>query len=133
MLQNLHHTVGPIYGDSKAGYGGTLWAVPYSGVGQVSGVGPAIWAVVSTPVLKMMKNEGFGCMYKTSIEGKDYHFVGYSFVYDTDIIQSVQPGEPFQVLATRMQADIDTWEGGLRATGGALKTEKSCWYLIQFC
>jgi hypothetical protein len=65
-----------------------LWAVPYYGVGQGSGAGPAIWAVVSTPVLKMMKDEGFGCMYKTIIEGKELHFVGYSFVDDTDIIQS---------------------------------------------
>jgi hypothetical protein len=133
MLQNLHHTVRTIYGDSKSGYGGTLWAVTYSGVGQGNGAGPAIWAVVSTPVLKMMKDEGFRFIYKTSIEGKQLHFVGYSFVDDTDIIQSVQPGEPFQVLATRMQADMDIWEGILRAAGGALEPGKSCWYLIRFC
>jgi hypothetical protein len=53
-------------------------------------------------VLKMMKYEGFGFMYKTSIKGKQLHFVGYSFVDDTDIIQSGQPGEPLQVLATCM-------------------------------
>jgi hypothetical protein len=41
--------------------------------------------------------------------------MGYSFVDDTDIIQSGQPGEPFQVLATCMQAAMDTWEDGLRA------------------
>jgi hypothetical protein len=80
---------------------------------------------VSTPVLKMMKDEGFGFMYKTNIEGKQLHFVGYSFVDDTGIIQSGQPGEPFQVLATRMQAAMDTWEGGLRATGRVLESEKS--------
>jgi hypothetical protein len=51
--------------------------------------------VVSTPVLKMMKDEGFGFMYKTRIKGKQLHFMGYSFVDDTDIIQSGQPGEPF--------------------------------------
>jgi hypothetical protein len=39
-LQNLHHTVRTIYGDSKSGYGGNLWAVPYSGVGKGNGVGP---------------------------------------------------------------------------------------------
>jgi hypothetical protein len=55
VLQNLHHTVRTIYGDSKSGYGGTLWAVPYSGVGKGNGAGPVIWAVVSTPVLKNMK------------------------------------------------------------------------------
>jgi hypothetical protein len=87
-LQNLHHIVRTIYGDSKSGYGGTLCALPYSGVGQGNGAGPAMWAVVSTPVLKMMKDEGFGFIYKTRIEGKQLHFVGYRFVDDTDIIQS---------------------------------------------
>jgi hypothetical protein len=132
-LQNLHHTVRTIYGDSKSGYVGTLWSVPYSGVGQVNSTVPEIWAVVSTPVLKMMKDEGFGFMHKTSIKGKQLHFVGYSFVDDTDIIQSGQPGEPFQVLDMRMQAAMDTWEGGLRATRGALEPEKSFWYLLRFC
>jgi hypothetical protein len=115
-LQNLNHTVRTIYGDSKSGYGETLWEVPYSCVGQGNGAGPVIWAVVSTPMLKMMKDEGFGFMYKTIIEGKELHFVGYSFIDDTDIIQSGQPGEPFQVLAIRMQSDMDTREGGLWAT-----------------
>jgi hypothetical protein len=105
--QNLHHTVMTIYGDYKSGYGGTLWAVPYSGVGQGNGAGPDIWAVVRTQVLKMMKDEGFGFMYKTSIEGKQLHLVGYSFVDDTDVIQSSQPGEAFQVLATSMHSDMD--------------------------
>jgi hypothetical protein len=132
-LHNLHHTVRTIYGDSKSGYRGTLWAVTYYGVGHGNGAGPEIWAVVSTPVLKMMKDEGFGFMYKTSIEGKKLHFVGYSFVDDTDIIQYGQPGEPFQLLVMRMQAIMDTWEGGLRDTGGALEPEKSCWHLIRFC
>jgi hypothetical protein len=131
-LHNLHHTVRTIYGDSESGYGGTLWTVPYSGVGQGNGAGPAIWAVVSTLVLKMSNDEGFGFMYKTRIEGKQLHFVGYRFVDDTDIIQSGQPGEPFQVLSMRIQAAMDTWEGGLRATGGALEPEKSFWYLIRF-
>jgi hypothetical protein len=91
-LQNLHHRVMKIYGDYKYGYGGTLWAVPYYGVGQGNGVDPLIWSVVSTPVLKMMKHEVFGFMYKTSIKGKQIHFVGYSFFDDTGIIQSGKSG-----------------------------------------
>jgi hypothetical protein len=67
---------------------------------------------VSTPVLKMMKDEGFEFMYKTSIKGKELHFVGYNFVDDTDIIQSRQPGEPFKVLATHMQSSTDIWKAG---------------------
>jgi hypothetical protein len=64
----------------------------------------------------MMKYEGFGFMYKTSIEWKELHFVGYGFVDDTDFIQAGQPGEPFQLLVTCMQAAMDTWEGELWAT-----------------
>jgi hypothetical protein len=66
-LQNLHHTVRTIYGDFKSVYRGILWAVPYYGLVQGTSAGPIIWAVVSTQVLKMMKDEGFRFMYKTSI------------------------------------------------------------------
>jgi hypothetical protein len=31
-----------------------------------------------------------------------------------------------------MQAVVDMWEGGLRASGGALVPSKSYWYLIHF-
>jgi hypothetical protein len=62
----------------------------------------------------MMKDEGFGFMYKTSIKGKQLHFVGYSFVDDTNIIQSSQPGEPFQVLAIRASSYEHT---GRQTTG----------------
>jgi hypothetical protein len=78
----------------------------------------------------MMKYEGFRLMYKTSIAGKQKNFMGCSFVDDTDIIQSGQPGELFQVLATRLQAAMGTWECRLRATGVALDPEKSFCYLI---
>jgi hypothetical protein len=71
-------------------------------------------------------------VYKTIIEGKELHFVGYSFVDDTDLIQLGKPGEETKLLACRMQAVMDTREGGLRATSGALKPEKSFWYLISF-
>jgi hypothetical protein len=79
-------------GTPSWGHGGILWAVTYSGGGHDNGAGTAIWAVVSTPVLNVMKDEGFGFMYKTSIKGRGLHFVGYIFVNDMDIIQSGQPG-----------------------------------------
>jgi hypothetical protein len=32
----------------------------------------------------------------------------------------------------KLQQVIDTWEGGLKVTGGALGPEKSYWYLVSF-
>jgi hypothetical protein len=53
-------------------------------------------------------------------------------VDDMDLVQSGIPDQDMEVLAHRMQAGMDTWEGDLQATGGALEPEKSFWYVISF-
>jgi hypothetical protein len=130
-LQKLRHILMTIYCDSKSGYGGTLWAQPYYGVGQGNGAGPAIWAVVSTPVLKIMKDEGFGLMYKTSIEGKHLNSVGYIFVDNTGIIQSGNQGNLSKYLP---RAFKHIWTHGKADYGlQEEQPEKSFWYQIRFC
>jgi hypothetical protein len=32
----------------------------------------------------------------------------------------------------KIQEGIDTWEGRVKASGGALSNEKSCWWYIDF-
>jgi hypothetical protein len=54
MLQSGIHEVRTGYGDSEVLYGGEYWVIPIHGIGQGNGAGPAIWAVVSTP-LKCLK------------------------------------------------------------------------------
>ena len=39
---------------------------------------------------------------------------------------------PATQLLASMQASLDLWEGGLRATGGALVPDKSHWYFVLF-
>jgi hypothetical protein len=39
------------------------------------------------------------------------------------------PGED---LLPEMQDFVDHWEGGCKATGGAIRPDKSHWYLIDF-
>jgi len=61
---------------------------PLHGIGQGYGAGPAIWAVVSTPILNLLIRMRFGCEIVDPIKGKHDVFVGYAFVDDTDIIES---------------------------------------------
>jgi hypothetical protein len=68
-LQNLEHTVRTIYGNSDQSYGGHLWIVPLHGSGQGNESGPMLWAVVSTPVLKVMRSEGFSTFFRACISG----------------------------------------------------------------
>jgi hypothetical protein len=125
MIQNLKHYVRTIYGDSSLSFGGTLWTVPIQGVGQGNGAGPQIWAVVSTPVLNMLCSEGHRCFFRTALTGKDVSFVGYAFVDDTDLIVTAPDMiADWQNVAKRMQDSVTAWEGGIRATGGAIVPEK---------
>jgi hypothetical protein len=92
-----------------------------------------LWAVVSTPVLKVMRSEGFGTYFRACISGETIRFVGYSFVDDTDLIQSARRSTETELeVASEMQRALNTWEGALRATGGAIVPSKSFWYLIGF-
>jgi hypothetical protein len=59
--------------------------------------------------------------------------VCYAFVNDTDVIQSAcDVNQKGKAVIPQMQLSVDRWEGGLRATGGALVPSKSHWYLIDF-
>ena len=133
-IQNLSHYIRTIFGDFKLNFGGDMWTVPLQGVGQGNGAGPQIWAIISTPVLNMMREEGFGAFLKASISGDEVSFVGYAFVDDTDLCETAGIGHATgPAVALKMQSSLDHWEGGIWATGGAIVPENSHWYLIDFC
>ena len=131
-IQNLEHCIRTAYGDSVVTFSGQLWAVPMHGLGQGNGAGPQIWGVVSTPVIALLHDEGYGAFFKASISGTELSFVGYAFVDDTDLVTIPAKQVTPQEVAQEMQAMLDTWEGGIRATGGAIVPEKSHWYLVDF-
>ena len=60
-------------------------------------------------------------------------FVCFAFVDDTDVVHTAKDVDTTgETVAQEMQQAIDHWEGGLKATGGALVPEKSYWYLNDF-
>jgi hypothetical protein len=113
-LQNMEHTVCTVYGDSNNSYGGNLWLIPMQGIFQGNGAGPMLWAIVSTPVLKVMRSEGFGTFFRACISGEDIRFIGYSFLDDTDLIQTARHSNDQEAdIAAEMQHAINTWEGAI--------------------
>ncbi len=85
-LQEAIHKVRTGFRDSKDHYGGPVWLVPIHGVGQGNGAGPAIWVVVSTPLLNVLHEKGFGCEILYPLSSTFFRFMGYAFVDDTDVI-----------------------------------------------
>jgi hypothetical protein len=131
-IQNLRHHVRSQHGDSDRFYQANQGSNPIQGLGQGNGAGPMIWALISTPVLNMLRTHGFGIKITSCISGDYLHFVGYSFVDDTDLIEFPDKPTTAQQVAQTMQESIDAWEAGIRATGGAIVPEKSHWYLVTY-
>ena len=131
-LQYLEHSIRCAYGDSTETYGSEVWAAPMQGLYQGNGAGPIVWAVVSSPVLQIMRREGFGTFFKTSLSGKTIRLVGYAFVDDTDFIQTAKNGQNIQEVIDQLQDSINMWEGLIQSTGGALAVDKGRWWAIDF-
>jgi hypothetical protein len=145
-LQNMKHTIRTAYGDLTRSYGGPMWVAPMagmawedkeegpmSGMGQGNGAVPASWAVISTPMLEIMKKHGQCTTFKAFNSGEELKIVGLAFVDDKDLLRASRPGEQnCQEVAQDMQNGLDLWESLLKVTGGALVPEKSYWYLIDF-
>jgi len=130
-LQEAIHRVRTGFGDSKGSYGGKVWLIPIHGIGQGNGAGPAIWAVVSSPLLNVLREKGYGCEIQCPLSSEYFRFVGYAFVDNMDLIQSQLNENPHQAMSLLQEAN-DTWEASLKATCGALVPEKTVWWLVSF-
>jgi hypothetical protein len=107
-IQNLHHFIRSVYGDSELTFTGQLWLVPIHDVGQESGAGPQIWAVVSTPVINTLRHEGYGAYFRTAVTCTTISFVGYAFVDDTDLrLTNQNPHDTAADVALRVQQALD--------------------------
>jgi Reverse transcriptase (RNA-dependent DNA polymerase) len=130
-LQQLRHHVRTRYGDSTASYNAAL-DIPIQGLGQGNGAGPTIWALISTPVLNLLRTHGFGIRITSCISGDFLHFVGYCFVDDTDLVEFPGDFRTAAMVAESIQQAVDAWEAGIRATRRAIVPDKSHWYLIAY-
>ena len=119
------------YGDSEITYGGDKWIKLPHGCGQGNGYGPAIWACISSPLLKILKKQGHGAEITSPITLKTILMSAISFVDDTDMIETALRKETWNALMNRTQEGLDLWESLLRTTGGALEPTKSDWVAIR--
>ena len=130
-MQFKHH-IRTAFGTSTSTTSNTT-SIPYQGICQGNGAGPTIWVAVSTPLLEMMRTAGNQLSFEAPLsKGKD-SIVGFAFVDDTDIVQGdLTVDLTYAEVHKAAQEGIDRWEGGLKATGGAIRPDKSFVYPIDF-
>ena len=118
-------------GDSTTSCGG-LQDIPFQGSCQGNGVSPGIWLVISIYLVLLMKEEGHMSEVKSPISGITLVLVGFLFVDDTNLVIFGNKKDPAIAVHDRLQKAIYCWNGVLRISGGALKSEKFYWYFAQF-
>jgi hypothetical protein len=124
-LQHSSHVISTAFGISHESYGKDR-DIPLQGVCQGNGPGPAIWAVISTVIINMMHTAGHGIHNISALSGLLNSFVCYAFVDDTNMVHaSSSPLVSGEDVLTDMQTAVNRWEGGIRATGGAIVPGKS--------
>jgi hypothetical protein len=88
ILQSMKHHIRTAFGDSIESYQGDQ-DKPLQGLIQGYEPAPAGWALISTPIINMMRAEGFGLEARDPIENEVMKMVCFSFVDDTDLINSL--------------------------------------------
>ena len=133
-IQRMDHYIRTTHGDSEISYSSKHTLIPFQGVLQGNGAAPSIWVAVSTPLLNMMRQAQHGMHITSAISQHKSTVVAFAFVDDTDLVQGCM-GETditTEEVMQEMQEAILRWEGGLKATGGAIVPEKSFVYPIDF-
>ena len=131
-IRRLTHKIRTAYGDSEIEYGGDNWKRDPSGICQGNGAGPAIWALVSSPLLSMLRDAGFGAKLHSAIGDTFLHLSGFAFVDDADTIQAGELGEDTPSILQKAQQQLNLWESGIRSTGGGIDGDKSDFVIINY-
>jgi hypothetical protein len=119
-LQKAAHRICTAFGVSTKNYGDER-EIPLQGLGQRNDCGLAGWAIISTPIINLMRVAEFGATFLTAILVLLVAFICYAFVDNTDVVHtSPDVYMTEEEVLRQMQCVIHHWEGGLRATGGAI-------------
>ena len=86
-LQMANHKIRTAYGISDDHYRGNSYP-PLQGLGQGNGAAPTAWAVISTPIINMMRCAGFGIKFTSALSHAPISLVCYAFVNNTDVHHS---------------------------------------------
>jgi len=109
-IHGMNHHIRTICGDSQQSANCALWAAPIAGIGQGNSAGPSIWAAVSSPMFKIMRQDGFYALLQGAISLQNCTIAGFAFMDDTDLCVTHPTNQANQVAA-HMQKAVTQWEG----------------------
>ena len=120
------------HGVSAINYGGEEWDIWLHGIGQGNGYSPAIWALISYPLLQIMRNQGYGTYIHLPITKESLKMSGFSFVDDTDQCKMTMRNKDWDKHTRSTQDSLALWESLLHTIGRAIEPTKSNWTKLKY-
>jgi len=119
------------YGNSDRSYGSSCDDLPFQGVCQGNGAGPALWLAVSITLVNLLRSHGHLATFQSPISGQSISITGLLYVDDCDLV-AYSPPHPMGPVSTigKLQRNVTLWQGSLRATGGNLSLKKCTWSIL---
>jgi hypothetical protein len=124
-ISKMKRCIRTSYGDSDTFYSED-GITRFHGILQGNGAGPAIWVMISTPMLDRLRAEGFGIKIELE-DGSSLIIPAFAFVDDVDLIQELD-----NLDNTMPQKIVNCWENSLTSTGGALVPEKCRYTVVKY-
>ena len=116
VLQEAEHYMKTGFGRSERAYGNK--PVPQQGSGQGNGMGPTLWALISTKLSMMMFRKRHGVELLSATTLTLLSLVCFTFVDDIDLPITGRKHSRGEDCINPFQEALDRWAGGLTVTGG---------------
>ena len=133
-IQHMKYTTRTTYGDSERTFGGMaegFHAHP-QGFGQGNGMASQGWSGLSSKIFEVLHKQQCNTTFMTLISLEKLTLSGLSYVDDADMFSDADGTNDLDTTIDRMERTVDCWEGTAKSTGGAIKTNKSWWYLLHY-
>ena len=132
VLQQARHRIKTGYGVSWSVYGNDDKNEPIAGIGQSNVLGPSLWCLISTIIIKKCK-KGHGTTITTPTSKKILPFFGFAFVYNADLVTTANKAYKSDAeMIQKMQTLMTKWCDCIPTTGGPIASAKTRWLLVSF-
>ena len=101
-------------------------------VRQGNGVGPEIWAIISTVFFDIIRKNGYGALLTASFTCCKLDISGFRFINNTDLIQTGLSCNEYWNIATKLQSTVELQEKCAEVSEGYLVPAKSWQTLVYF-
>jgi len=105
---------------SSAYNGVTPTGLPFQGICQGNGTGPAIWLAMSIPLIETLHHHRQLETFISPISSTSVSLVGLIYVDDWDLFAYGSPSVSVDQVVAALQHNICFWQGGLHSTSRSL-------------